>query len=240
MSDVLEQAAWSVERSIELYQVDRWGAGVVGANERGHVVIYPHGPEGPALDLFELIPSLRGSGLDTPLLVRFPDLLAQRVADLVGAFRNAAEAYGFRGHYRGVFPIKVNQQRHVVEELVGIGCEAGMGLEVGSKPELLAAMAVLNTEGALLICNGYKDRSYIETALLAQQLGRNTILVIDRFEELPLTLQIAAEFGLAPHLGVRVAAELIPLRMRVQHRLLDQVRSVDLVLHARTEMGSCQ
>jgi arginine decarboxylase len=195
---------WSVERSVELYQVDRWGAGAVGANQRGHVVVYPHGPEGPALDLYELIPALRGSGLGTPLLLRFPDLLTRRVHDLVEAFHNAAREYGYRGRYRGVFPIKVNQQRHVVEELVGIGVEAGMGLEVGSKPELLAATAVLGTEGALLICNGYKDRSYIESALLAQQLGRNPILVIDRFEELPLALQIAQELGLAPHLGVRV------------------------------------
>ncbi len=195
---------WSTEQSAALYQVDRWGGGLVGINERGHVVVYPHGPEGPSVDLYELIPALRGSGLDTPLLVRFPDLLARRVAELIAAFETAARDYGYRGRYRGVFPIKVNQQRHVVEELVGIGSDAGMGLEVGSKPELLAAAAVLNTPDALLVCNGYKDRSYIETALLAQQLGRNPILVIDRFEELPLTLDIAREFDLSPHLGVRV------------------------------------
>jgi len=116
-----------------------------------------------------------------------------RVRDLDEAFGNAAREYGYRGRYRGAFPIKVNQQRHVVEELVGIGVETGMGLEVGSKPELLAATAVLGTENALLICNGYKDRSYIESALLAQQLGRNPIMVIERFEELPLALEIAGE-----------------------------------------------
>ncbi len=195
---------WSPQQSAALYQVDRWGAGLVGVNERGHVVVHPHGPDGPTVDLFDLLPSLRGSGLGTPLLLRFPDLLARRVAELVEAFETAAQKYGYRGRYRGVFPIKVNQQRHVVEELVGIGSAAGMGLEVGSKPELLAAAAVLNTADALLICNGYKDRSYIETALLAQQLGRNPILVIDRFEELPLALRVAEEFGLSPHLGVRV------------------------------------
>ena len=194
---------WTTAQSAELYQVNQWGEGAFGVNARGNVVVYPHGADGPAVDLFELLPSLRGSGLTTPLLVRFPDLLARRVGDLIDAFAAASREYGYRGRYRGVYPIKVNQQRHVVEELLGIGCDAGIGLEVGSKPELLAAMAVLNNQDALLICNGYKDRSYVEAALLAQQLGRNPIVVIDRFAELPLVLRIADEFGLDPRIGIR-------------------------------------
>ena len=195
--------AWSPARSAELYQVDQWGRGSFGVNGKGHLEVFPHGPECPGVDLYELLPSLRASGLSTPLLVRFPDLLAGRVADLVAAFGAASEEYGYRGRYRGVFPIKVNQQRHVVEELVGIGCEAGIGLEVGSKPELLAAIAVLSTEDALLICNGYKDRTYIETALLAAQLGRHPVLVIDRYPELERVLDVADELGVTPRLGIR-------------------------------------
>lgn len=199
-----EQAkTWSTEQSAEIYQVDRWGAGHFGVNERGHVVVFPKGQDGAGVDLYELIPALRARGLTTPLLVRFSDVLSERVGSLVAAFARASEEYAYRGRYRGVYPIKVNQQRHVVEEIVGIGAPHQMGLEVGSKPELLAALAVLDTNGALLICNGYKDRAYVETALWAQQLGRSAIIVIDRFEELPLTLRVAKELGITPHLGIR-------------------------------------
>jgi len=194
---------WSIKDSLELYQVPNWGGDYFGINERGHVVVHPHGADGPAVDLYELIPDLRARGLQTPLLVRFSDLLAGRVEELVKAFGNAASEYGYRGSYRGVYPIKVNQQRHVVEQIVSFGARHGIGLEVGSKPELLAALAVLETSGALLICNGYKDRTYIETAFLAQQLGRYPVLVIDRFDELPLALAIARELEIRPHLGIR-------------------------------------
>ena len=142
-------------------------------------------------------------GLRTPLLVRFSDILASRVDALAAAFARAAQSYGFRGAYRGVYPIKVNQQRHVVEEIIRFGAIHRIGLEVGSKPELLVATAALDTEGALLICNGYKDRDYIETALTAQRLGRHPILVIDHFDELELALTTARDLGLRPHLGLR-------------------------------------
>ena len=194
---------WTIRDSTELYQVANWGAGFFGVNERGHLSVTPHGPEGPGVDLFELLPSLRERGLRLPLLVRFSDILASRVRGLVKAFARAMSEYGYEGRYRGVYPIKVNQQRHVVDEIVRYGAPHRIGLEAGSKPELLVALALLDTPGALLVCNGYKDRAYIETALLAQRIGRTPIIVIDRFEELELALRVARELGLRPHLGVR-------------------------------------
>jgi len=194
---------WTIKDSTELYQVANWGAGFFGINERGHLSVTPHGPDGPGVDLFELLPSLRESGLRLPLLVRFSDILATRVRGLVKAFARAMSEYAYEGRFRGVYPIKVNQQRHVVEEIVRYGAPHRIGLEAGSKPELLVALALLDTPGGLLVCNGYKDRAYIETALLAQRIGRTPIIVIDRFEELELALRVAREVGLRPHLGVR-------------------------------------
>jgi arginine decarboxylase len=194
---------WTIRDSAELYQVANWGAAFFGINERGHLQVTPQGAEGPAVDLFELVEELRGTGLRLPMLVRFSDILASRVKGLVRTFARAMQEYGYEGRYRGVYPIKVNQQRHVVEELVRFGAPHRIGLECGSKPELLVALAVLDTPGALLVCNGYKDRAYIETALLAQRLGRTPILVIDRFPELELAVRCAREMGLRPHLGVR-------------------------------------
>ena len=194
---------WTIRDSAETYQVANWGAGFFGINEQGHVQVTPHGPEGPGVDLHELVEELRASGIQLPMLVRFSDMLATRVKGLVRCFSRAMQEYGYEGRYRGVYPIKVNQQRHVVEEIVRFGAPHRVGLECGSKPELLIGLAVLDTPGALLICNGYKDRSYIELALLAQRLGRTPILVIDRFQELELAVRCAREMGLRPHLGVR-------------------------------------
>ncbi len=195
--------AWNIKDSLELYQVSNWGGEYFGINKSGHVVVRPHGRGGHSVDLYDLIPDLRARGLDTPLLVRFSDILANRVETLVEAFHKAATDYGYRGAYRGVYPIKVNQQRHVVEEIISFGASHGIGLEVGSKPELLAALAVLETPGALLVCNGYKDRAYVETAYVAQLLGRYPVLVVDRFEELPLAIAVARELEIQPHLGIR-------------------------------------
>jgi len=194
---------WTYRDSLETYQVANWGAGFFTINDRGHVRVTPHGPDGPGVDLHQLVEELRASGLKLPMLVRFSDILASRVKGLVRAFARAMQEYGYEGRYRGVYPIKVNQQRHVVEEIVRFGAPHRIGLECGSKPELLIGAAVLDTPGALLICNGYKDRAYIETAFLAQRLGRTPILVIDRFAELELAVRIARELGLRPHLGVR-------------------------------------
>lgn len=194
---------WSTRDSLELYQVQNWGRGFFGVNDAGHVEVRPRGPDGPAIDLPLLVEDLRGRGLGTPLLLRFSDILAERVRGLSAAFGRAIDAYEYGGSFRGVYPIKVNQQRLVVEEMVSFGAETGLGLEAGSKPELLVALAQLDTPGALIVCNGYKDRAYVETALLAQRLGRTPIIVIDRFRELDLVIKASAELGIRPHIGIR-------------------------------------
>ncbi len=194
---------WTVRDSLELYNVPAWGAEFFDVNEAGHVVVRPRRDDGPAIDMLELVGDLERRGLRTPLLVRFSDVLASRVKGLAGAFRGAIEEYGYRGRYRGVYPIKVNQQRHVVEEIVQYGAELQVGLEAGSKPELLIALALLDTPEALIVCNGYKDRAYVEVALLAQRLGRKTIVVIDRFHEIDLVVKTSRELGIRPHLGIR-------------------------------------
>jgi arginine decarboxylase len=195
--------AWTIRDSLELYNVPNWGRGFFAVNERGHLEVRPRGADGPAIDLLSLVHDLKGRGVRSPMLVRFSDILASRVRGLARAFQGAMADSQYRGRFRGVYPIKVNQQRHVVEEMVRFGAEDSIGLEAGSKPELLIALAVLDTPGALIICNGYKDRAYIETALLAQRLGRTPIIVIDRFHELDLVIKAASELGIRPHIGLR-------------------------------------
>ncbi len=194
---------WTIRDSLELYNVTNWGSGFFTINERGHVEVRPKGNGGAGIDLLDLVQELERRGLRAPLLVRFSDILAARVQGLAAAFEKAIQEYGYRGRYRGVYPIKVNQQRHVVEEIVQHGAEARVGLEAGSKPELLVALALLDTPGALIICNGYKDRAYVETALLAQRIGRYPIIVIDRAREIDLVVKTSRELGIRPHIGVR-------------------------------------
>jgi arginine decarboxylase len=194
---------WSVEQSAELYAIPHWGGDYFAVGPDGHVRVRPKGKDGPEIDLYSLVEDLRGRGHATPLLIRFSDLLASRVAELAGCFENAFAEYGYRGRYRGVYPIKVNQHRQVVEELVEFGRPWPLGLEVGSKPELLIALAMLDHPDALLVCNGFKDRAYLETALLAQRLGRWPVLVLDRPDELDLLIKVASELGIRPHVGLR-------------------------------------
>jgi arginine decarboxylase len=194
---------WNIRDALELYNVERWGGGYFGINERGRVEVRPNRKGGAGADLLELVLDLRRRGLRTPLLVRFSDILANRIAFLCGSFERAMREYDYGGRLRSVFPIKVNQQRHVVEEIVELGRASGVGLEAGSKPELLVALALLDTPEALIVCNGYKDRAYVETALLAQRLGRTPVIVIDRFREIDLVVKTARELGIKPHLGVR-------------------------------------
>jgi arginine decarboxylase len=195
--------SWTTKDSAALYNVAGWSCGYFDINGAGHVEVIPSGPDGPRLDLYELVQDLQRRGLGMPLLIRFSDILHSRVRALVGCFDNAIRDYGYKGRYRGVYPIKVNQQHHVVEELVEFGRPHGLGLEAGSKPELLAALALLDSPDALLVLNGYKDVDYAETALLAQKLGRHPIVVIDRYRELEMLLQVARRLGIRPHIGVR-------------------------------------
>ncbi len=195
--------AWTIRDSLETYNVQNWGRGFFSVNEAGQLEVRPRGESGPAIPLPVLMEDLRQRGLRSPMLLRFPDILNARVSRLADAFRSASAAYNYTGKFRGVYPIKVNQQRRVVEELVAFGAEHGIGLEAGSKPELLIALALLDTPNALIICNGYKDRAYIETALLAQRLGRTPVIVIDRFHEIELVVKVASELGIRPHIGIR-------------------------------------
>jgi arginine decarboxylase len=195
--------AWTIKDSASLFNVPGWSGGYFRINEAGHLEVTPEGPGGPRLDLYELIEDLQRRGLGMPLLMRFSDILHSRVKALFGCFDAAIREYGYQGRYRGVYPIKVNQQHQVVEELVRFGKPYGLGLEAGSKPELLAGLALLDSPDALLVLNGYKDAEYVETALLAQKLGRYPIIVIDRYRELDLVLQVSRRLGIRPHIGVR-------------------------------------
>jgi arginine decarboxylase len=196
---------WSVDDSAELYQVGAWGKGYFAVNAAGHVVVRPDTTPAHEIDLFEVVQGLKARDLTTPVVVRFSDILAHRLRHLAEAFAQAIAENEYRNGYAAVFPIKVNQQRLVVEEVFRYGKEFGFGLEVGSKPELLAVMAM--TEGAsdrLIICNGFKDDSYIETAILATKLGRTIIPVVENFSELHLILKHSEKHGVRPRIGVRV------------------------------------
>ncbi|MEE3329891.1 MAG: biosynthetic arginine decarboxylase [Myxococcota bacterium] len=194
---------WSIDRSRELYGLSNWGDSFFDINEAGNVAVCPRRDGGQSIDMLELTRDLQRRGLRTPMLVRFSDVLASRVDELASAFEQSIAEYEYSGRWRGVYPIKVNQQAHVVEEVIAHGASRGVGLEAGSKPELLIALAVLDTPDARIICNGYKDRAYIETALLAQQLGRNPVIVVDRYRELELLIKTSHELGIRPHIGVR-------------------------------------
>ncbi|MDG2052030.1 MAG: biosynthetic arginine decarboxylase [Myxococcota bacterium] len=194
---------WSIQKSLELYAVERWGDGFFYINDSGHLVVRPRPGETSEIDLLELMGDLRRRGLRTPMLIRFSDILASRIEALADAFQSAIDDAEYPARFRGVYPIKVNQQRHVVEEIVQYGRSRGVGLEAGSKPELLIAIASLDTPDALIICNGFKDRAYVETAMLAQRLGRTSILVVDRFSELELIIKTARELGIRPRIGLR-------------------------------------
>ena len=194
---------WTVGDSIDLYHIGAWGAGYFRVNAEGNVEVTPQGPDGPSLDLYDLAGQLSGRGLDMPLLLRFPDILRSRIDSLTGAFATAIQNENYQGRYHCIYPIKVNQQHRVVGALVEHGQRHGLGLEAGSKPELLVALALAENPEALLILNGYKDHEYMETALLANKLGRNAIIVVDRYRELDMILHAADRLNVRPRIGVR-------------------------------------
>ena len=196
---------WRVEDSLELYHVEAWGKGYFGINDSGHVVVRPDTTERHEIDLYEVVEGLQARDLTTPVVVRFSDILAHRLRRLHDAFAQAITENDYKNRYAAVYPIKVNQQRLVVEEVYRYGQEFGFGLEVGSKPELLAVMAMTeNAPDRLIICNGFKDDSYIEAVTLATKLGRTIIPVVENFEELGLILKHAQNYQVRPRIGVRV------------------------------------
>ncbi|MBK9139805.1 MAG: biosynthetic arginine decarboxylase [Verrucomicrobia bacterium] len=194
---------WSIEAARSLYNIDRWGANYFDINEEGHVVAKPLQDAGAVVDLTDVVEEARGRGLRFPVLIRFQDILRHRVESINQAFRNSIAEYNYQGRYRGVFPIKVNQLREVVEEILDAGRPFEMGLEVGSKPELFAGLALQAPVGSLIICNGYKDNQFIRIALLGRKLGKTVILVVEKLEELKQILAVSKQVGVEPLIGVR-------------------------------------
>jgi arginine decarboxylase len=187
-------ARWTTADSEDLYQIRAWGLGWFRVNEAGNLCMGPPGSNG-GVDLKLLVDDLKRRGIALPVLIRF--------SDLVAAFRNAFEEYGYRGRFRGVYPIKVNQDAHVVGDFVKYAAPHHLGLEAGSKPELQVVLAMLEDPEALIICNGYKDRDYIQMALLARKLGRNCIIVVEKADELDLIRELAVTLDLKPVIGIR-------------------------------------
>jgi arginine decarboxylase len=197
------RAPWTIEDSEGQYRIEGWGEPYFSINAAGHVTVAPQADRGGSLDLYDLVTALKQRNLALPLLIRFSDILEHRIERLNACFAKAIARYNYDGVYKGVFPIKCNQQKHLIEDLVKFGKPYQFGLEAGSKPELTIAIAMLNNPGALLICNGYKDREYIETAILAQKLDQTPIVVLEQIEEVEIAIAAARSLGIKPNLGVR-------------------------------------
>jgi arginine decarboxylase len=196
---------WTIESARELYNIDGWGAGYFDINERGHVVVRPDRDRADrALDLFDLARDLEEQGVALPVLLRFSDILQSRIESLSERFHSAIKEFEYDGGYTSVYPIKVNQQRHVVEEIVQFGKSHGVGLECGSKPELQAVLALSESTDHIIVCNGYKDEEFMRLALMGQKLGHQVFIVLEQLSELDVLLQAADDLGVTPTAGVRI------------------------------------
>ncbi len=201
---VMSSRTWHVEDAAELYNIAGWGAGYFSINERGNVIARPRKDYPVVVDLKELMDELLLRDITPPVLIRFLDILGDRIEKLWNCFQQAIAEYGYRGQYYNVYPIKVNQQRPVVEEIVRHGRDFNVGLEAGSKPELHAVLGIMENPDALIICNGYKDSDFIELALLAQKMGKRVFLVVEKLNELHLIAEIAERVRVHPNLGIRI------------------------------------
>jgi arginine decarboxylase len=196
---------WTIEAARTLYNIEGWGIGFFDINEAGHVVVRPDREKTDReLDLFDLANDLEEQGVGLPLLLRFSDILRSRIESLNEKFSRAREEYGYEGGYTTVYPIKVNQQRHVVEEIVEFGKVAGVGLECGSKPELQAILGLAEHTDHMIVCNGYKDEEFMRLALMGQKLGHQVFIVLEQLSEVDVLLQVADELGVQPNAGVRI------------------------------------
>ncbi|HPC60872.1 MAG TPA: biosynthetic arginine decarboxylase [Verrucomicrobiota bacterium] len=195
---------WDTQQARNLYNIQRWGAGYFDINEAGRVVARPLREAGTEVDITDVIEEAKARGLKFPLLIRFQDILRHRVESINTAFRNAIAEFNYQGRYRGVFPIKVNQLREVVEEILDAGKPYDFGLEVGSKPELFAGLALQSQVGSLIVCNGYKDAAFIRMALLGTKLGKKVIMVVEKLEELRQIIALSKQLGVEPSVGIRV------------------------------------
>jgi arginine decarboxylase len=198
-------AKWTIDAARALYNIEGWGAGYFDIDERGHVVVRPDkSDKGRALDLFEIAGDLEAQGIGLPVLLRFSDILRSRIESLSARFEAAIQEFGYTGRYTTVYPIKVNQQRHVVEEIVKFGQVHGVGLECGSKPELQAVLALSESTDHLIICNGYKDEEFMRLALMGQKVGHPVFIVIEQLSEVDVLLQVAKEMDVVPTAGIRI------------------------------------
>src|ERR1041385_9087422 len=194
---------WNTADANDTYNIPRWGCGYFGVNDQGNLIVTPRGDGNGAIDMKELIDELVARGIQLPILLRFSDILKARIELLCASFTSAIREYGYTGQYRGVYPIKVNQNRTVDEEIIEYGRPFHYGLEAGSKPELLAIMAIHQNDEAIIICNGYKDEEYIETALLASKMGKTVILVFEKPSELDHIHRVSERVKIKPSLGIR-------------------------------------
>lgn len=196
--------SWTIEDSRDLYNIDGWGVGYFDINAAGHITVHPTRERQRGLDLYELAMDLEAQGVGLPMLLRFSDILRTRMETLSDKFDAAIAEWDYTGNYTIVYPIKVNQQRHIIEEVVAHGEKLGAGLEVGSKPELLAALALSQRTHHMIVCNGYKDEAYMRLALMGQKLGHTVLIVLEKLGEVDTLLRVADRIGVTPTVGVRI------------------------------------
>ncbi len=201
---VAAPAGWTTKESEKLYNMSGWGLGYFRISPEGHVTVHPDAKPARGLDLFRLALDLQAQGVGLPLLLRFSDILRSRIVTLAEKFANAIQEFGYEGTYTTVYPIKVNQQRHVVQEIVEFGAPHGVGLECGSKPELQAVLGLNESTKHVIVCNGYKDEEFLRLALMGQKLGHTVFIVMEQLHELDVVLRVADEMNVTPTLGVRI------------------------------------
>ncbi len=200
----INTTTWTVKDAEKLYNMSGWGLGFFRINQDGHVTVHPDRKPGHGLDLYQLALDLNDQGVGLPLLIRFSDILRARLHDLTADFRRAIQEFDYQGSYQLAYPIKVNQQRHVVEEILEFGRDVGVGLECGSKAELQAILGLTDRTDHLIICNGYKDEEFMRLALTGQRLGHSVFIVLERLAEFETLRRVAAEMDVTPTLGVRI------------------------------------
>jgi arginine decarboxylase len=203
-SGKINTADWAIKDAEKLYNMAGWGLGFFRVNPEGHVTMHPDRKPGRGLDLYQLALDLNDQGIGLPLLIRFSDILRARLHDLSADFRRAIQEFGYQGDYTVAYPIKVNQQRHVVEEILEFGRDLGVGLECGSKAELQAILGLTDRTDHLIICNGYKDEEFMRLALMGQRLGHPVFIVLERLAELDTLRRVAKELDIVPTMGVRI------------------------------------
>ncbi len=201
--EVLPKEAWTIAENNEIYWIQGWGEGYFDINEAGRVAVRPQ-KKGPGVDLYDLVKTLVQRGIEPPILFRFDGIIRDRIQRLCSAFKAAIREFDYQSDYRPAYPVKVNQQKQIVDVIRNAGRDSLLGLEVGSKPELVGVLSIHNTDGALLLCNGYKDAEYIELALLSRKIGRRSIIIIEQFYELNLVLDIASRLGIEAEIGFRM------------------------------------